>query len=316
MQVLVKSRDGTDPKYGCPPDKRPIHEHINKSIVNVDKPAGPTSHQVTTWVRDIFKLSKAGHSGTLDPKVTGVLPVGLGESTKILQALLKSSKSYVCAMKLQGDASNNQVKKTLGYFQDMIYQRPPLKSAVKRQLRKRTIYRNTYLERVDDIVLYETECEAGTYIRKLCHDIGLILGVGAHMVRLRRTKAGPYTEDTLTTLHDLKDAYVAFEEGDETKLRKILQPMESAVSDLPKFWVKDSTVDAICHGATLKAPGVSKLTDNVKPGTLTAMFTLKDELLGLAESVMDAKQIMETEKGEVALPCRLTLATDTYPRSW
>jgi H/ACA ribonucleoprotein complex subunit 4 len=316
-KILTKSEESTDEKYGCQPEKRPIQEHICKGVVNIDKPSGPSSHEVSAWVKEIFKAKKVGHSGTLDPKVTGVLPVAIDEATKILQALLISGKQYVTLMKLHGDTTNSQIKKTLSYFQTEIYQKPPLKSAVKRQLRTRTLYSIRYIEREGEYVLYTVDCEAGTYIRKLCHDIGLVLGVGAHMQELRRTKAGPYTEETLITLHDLRDAHETYlENKDETQLRKMIQPMESAVSHLPKIWIKDSAISAICHGAELAAPGVSKLTDNIKKENLIALMSLKNELVALARAKHDSNIILTEEKGEVASTERVTMHPDTYPRGW
>jgi H/ACA ribonucleoprotein complex subunit 4 len=316
--ILVKEgEEKTDPQYGCPPDKRPIEEHIRKGIVNVDKPAGPTSHEVSAWVKCIFHIQKTGHSGTLDPNVTGVLPIGLEEGTKVLQALLLAGKEYVTLMKLHGDTTNSQIKKTFSLFHGEIYQRPPLKSAVKRELRTRHIYSIKYIEREGDYVLFTVDCEAGTYIRKLCHDAGLILGVGAHMQELRRVRAGPYREDTIVTLHDLRDAYEKYKESkDESELRRLVQPVESAVDHLPKIWVKDSAVSAVCHGAHLAAPGVVKLTADLRKNDMIALMTLKGELVALAKALGDAKWIINANKGEVAAPERVIMHQDTYPKKW
>ncbi|MFH1055750.1 MAG: RNA-guided pseudouridylation complex pseudouridine synthase subunit Cbf5 [Candidatus Altiarchaeota archaeon] len=315
--ILVKSEEDTDPKHGRPPSQRPIEEHIRKGVVNIDKPAGPTSHQVSAWVKEMFRFKTVGHSGTLDPNVTGVLPVAMEEATKVLQALLVSGKEYVTLMKLHADTTNSQIKKTFSYFHGELYQRPPLKCAVKRELRTRHIYSIKYLEREGDYVLFTVDCEAGTYIRKLCHDIGLVLGVGAHMQELRRVRAGPFKEDTIVTLHDLRDAIETYrEKKDETQLRKFIQPMESAVQHLPKIWVKDSAVSALCHGAHLAAPGVSKLTDNIHKKDYIALFTLKGELIGLARALEDSAKIMGMKKGEIAAPDRITMHPDTYPRQW
>jgi H/ACA ribonucleoprotein complex subunit 4 len=309
--------ENTNPKYGCPPQNRPIQEYIRKGIVNVDKPAGPTSHQVSAWVNEIFRLKRTGHSGTLDPNVTGVLPIGLEEGTKVLQALLLAGKEYVTVMKLQGETTNSQIKKTFAIFHGELYQRPPLKSAVKRELRTRRIYSIKYIERDEDLVLFTVDCEAGTYIRKLCHDVGLVLGCGAHMQELRRVRAGPFHEDTLVTLHDLKDAVETYKETrDETDLRRFIQPLESAVSHLPKIWVKDSAVSAICHGARLNAPGVVKLTDNVKNKKQVAIMTLKGELVALGKAMADGRYIVNANKGEVAAPDRVIIHPDTYPKQW
>ncbi|MCX6695629.1 MAG: RNA-guided pseudouridylation complex pseudouridine synthase subunit Cbf5 [Candidatus Altiarchaeota archaeon] len=316
-EIFVKLDEGTDPAYGCTPMERPVQEYIHKGIVNLDKTSGPTSHQASSWVKGIFGVSKAGHSGTLDPKVTGVLPIGIEDATKVLQGLLQSGKQYVCLMKIHGDVSASQLKNILSYFQAEIYQRPPVKSAVKRELRTRTIYSIELMEKDGNHVLFKVDSAAGTYIRKLCHDIGLILGVGAHMQELRRTRSGPFTEETIVTLHDLKDAYQIYvEEKDETKLRKLIQPMEAAVEKLPKLWLRDSAVSSICHGATLNAPGISKLSSNIKKRDVVALMTLKNELVALAISQEDSKKILEMEKGVVATPERVIMNPDTYPKQW
>lgn len=316
-KVFVKSDEQTDPRYGIEPEKRPLREHIRKGIINLDKPAGPTSHQVVSWVKEILKVEKAGHSGTLDPKVTGVLPTALEDSTKILKTLLLADKEYITLMQLHGDVPNSQLKKILSYFQDRIYQKPPLKSSVKRQLREREIYSIRLIERSSNFVLYSVECEAGTYIRKLCHDIGLILGTGAHMAELRRTRSGPFTEENIVTLHDLKDAQEFYlESGEEKHLRECIQPMEYGVRHLKKIWLKDSAISAVCHGADLNIPGVSKLDPDIKPGELVALMSLKNELVAAGKSMMSSEKIMEAKKGKVVELRRVMMDSDIYPRKW
>lgn len=316
-KVLVKSDEQTDPRYGIEPQKRPITEHIRKGIINLDKPAGPTSHQVVSWVKEILHLEKAGHSGTLDPKVTGVLPTALEDSTRVLKPLLLAGKEYVTLMQLHGDIANNQLKKVLSYFQGEIYQKPPLKSSVKRQIRKRKIHSIKLIEREDNFALYTVECEAGTYIRKLCHDIGLVLGTGAHMAELRRTRSGPFTEENIVTLHDLKDAYEFYrEDGDEKHLRECILPMEYGVNHLKRIWLKDTAISAICHGANLNIPGVSKLDPEIKPREQVALISLKDELVAVGSSIVSAEEIMEAEKGTVAELTRVIMTADVYPRKW
>jgi H/ACA ribonucleoprotein complex subunit 4 len=187
--MRIKAQDTTDPKYGHKPSERPAEDYIRYGVINMDKTAGPTSHEVAAWIKKIMHLTHIGHGGTLDPKVTGVLPVTLEDSTKIVQALLHSGKEYICVMKPHGDAQETRVRHVLEEFQDQIYQRPPLRASVKRQLRTRRIYYIDFLELNGRNVLFRVGCEGGTYIRKLCYDIGEILGVGAHMQELRRTRA-------------------------------------------------------------------------------------------------------------------------------
>jgi H/ACA ribonucleoprotein complex subunit 4 len=316
-EVLVKTEAETNPGYGCDPDERKIGEYLSKGVVNIDKPAGPTSHQVSSWVRDILEMKKAGHSGTLDPNVTGCLPVELEESSKIVRTLLPYGKEYVVVMKLHQDASKKRVRKILKYFKGEMYQRPPLKCAVKRQLRKRSIYYINFLEKDGKYVLFRVGCEAGTYIRKLCHDVGLILGVGAHMKELRRSKAGSFDETSLVNLHELKDAYEFYlENGDEKYLRKLIKPMEKGVQHLKKVWIKDGAISAVCHGANLNAPGVVRLETEIEKGEMVALFSLKNELVALGTALHDSKTIHGLTTGPVVELERVIMDTEVYPRMW
>ena len=316
-EILIKSEEETDPRYGCDPDERKLDEYIKNGVVNIDKPAGPSSHQVSAWVKEILHLKKAGHSGTLDPKVTGCLPVELENSVKIVRTLLPHRKEYVVIMKLHQDASKKRVKKMLKYFKGEIYQKPPLKSAVKRQLRTRNIYYINFMEKDGKYVLFRVGCAAGTYMRKLCHDIGLILGVGAHMQELRRTKAGPFDESSLATLHDLKDAYEFYKEDkDEKYLRNLIQPMEKGVSHLKKIWIKDGAVSAVCHGANLNAPGVAKLEAGIEKDEIVALFSLKDELVAIGRALHNSDAIYNANAGAVFDLNRVILDKNVYPVMW
>ena len=206
---LIKSKSKTNPDYGCNPYERPIEEHISKGVINLDKPSGPSSHEVDSWVKRILHVNKTGHGGTLDPKVTGVLPIGIDSATRVSQLLLPAGKEYVCLMTMHKEMPEDQIYEIFDQFTGKIYQTPPVKSAVKRELRVRTIYYATIYEIKGKDVLFRIGCEAGTYIRTFCHDIGEALGCGAHMAELRRTRAGPFNErnDDLVNLHDLTDAY-------------------------------------------------------------------------------------------------------------
>jgi H/ACA ribonucleoprotein complex subunit 4 len=250
--------------------------------------------------------------------VTGVLPVALGESTKILQAILAGGKEYICIMKLHGDLPKERLNELLNEFTGEIYQRPPLRSSVKRQIRKRIIYYNRLLEFEGRNVLFRVGCQSGTYIRKLVHDIGEAAGCGAHMVELRRTRAGPFVDDqSLITLHKLSDAYSDWrEKGDETSLVKLIQPMEKATLLMPKIYVRDSAVDAICHGANLAVPGVVKLSSGIRTSDLVAIFTLKEEIIALAKASMPTETIIESEHGIAAKTERVIMKPGTYPKTW
>lgn len=315
--LVRKSGAWTNPSYGCYPEKRPILEYIEKGVVNIDKTRGPTSHEVAAWVKVILGVKTAGHSGSLDPKVTGLLPTLLGKATKAVPALRLSGKEYICHLKLHRVMPPKLIRQVCKEFTGPIYQMPPIKSAVKRATRVRTIYYLEVLEIEGTSVLLRVGCEAGTYIRKLCHDIGLALGCNGHMQWLRRTKAGPFTEKTIVTLHELKDAYVLWEEeGDESELRRVIRPMESAVSHLPKIILRDSAVDAICSGASLAVPGITSLDSNLKKGELTGLFTLKGEFVALAKADMITEEILKASAGIAASPIRILLEAGTYPKGW
>ncbi|MCZ7394048.1 MAG: RNA-guided pseudouridylation complex pseudouridine synthase subunit Cbf5 [Candidatus Methanoperedens sp.] len=316
--TLIKSQDTTDERFGKKPSERPIEKYIQKGVINLDKPAGPTSHEVTSWVKKILNLNKAGHSGTLDPNVTGLLPVMLGDATKAVDVLLTAGKEYVCLMKLHAAVSEMKVKSIFTEFTGEIYQKPSIKSAVKRETRIRNIYYMELLEIEDNNVLFKAGCEAGTYIRKLCHDIGMALGTGAHMQELRRTKTGPFREDeTLITLHDLQDAYIAWKElRNEELLRKVINPMEFGLLHLPRIVIRDNAVDAVCHGAPLAAPGVLSVESGIEKGDLVAVYTQKGEAVSFGRAQMKSSEILKAATGIVASTDRVLLEASTYPRGW
>lgn len=318
-ELLIKAEDTTDPAYGHKPAERPAEEYIRYGVINLDKPAGPTSHEVAAWLKKIMHLTKIGHGGTLDPKVTGILPITLEDATKVVQALLYSGKEYVCVMKLHGDAEEAQIKGILREFEDLIYQRPPLRASVKRQLRTRRIYYIDFLEKDGRNVLFKVGCEGGTYIRKLCYDIGEILGTGAHMQELRRTRAGPFVENgnDRVTLHEAAYWFAEWaEKKDEKILRKFIQPMETALSLVPKIVVRDSAVDALCHGASLTAPGILAAETGITRGAMVALLTLKGEAVALAKSLLSTEEILDMEHGSVAVPQRVLMPRGTYPKAW
>ncbi len=317
-ETLIKSEDKTDEKYGKKPAERPLEEYIRKGVINLDKPAGPTSHEVTSWVKKILNLDKAGHSGTLDPNVTGLLPIMLSEATRAVDALLTAGKEYVCLMKLHTAMPEKNIKSVFGEFTGEIYQKPSIKSAVKRETRVRTIYYLELHEIEDNNVLFKVGCEAGTYIRKLCHDMGMALGTGAHMQELRRTKSGPFREDEkLITLQDLRDAYVEWQEsGNENQLRKVINPMEFGLSHLPKIVIRDNAVDAVCHGASLAAPGVLTVETGIERGDLVAIFTLKGEAVSFGRAQMKSNEILKAATGIVSTTDRVLMEVGTYPKGW
>jgi H/ACA ribonucleoprotein complex subunit 4 len=316
-EVFVKTQEGTNPEWGRPPSQRPAEEHIRYSLVLLDKPRGPSSHEVAAWVKKILGIDRAGHAGTLDPKVSGVLPIAVAEGTKVLMALSRSDKVYVAVAKFHGDVDVERLRAVLQELQGAIYQKPPLRSAVKRQLRTRHVYSLELLEVDGRYAVIKMHVEAGTYARKIIHDIGEILGVGANMRELRRVAVSCFAEDETVTLQDVADAYYVWRKyGDDTYLRRVLLPIEEVARHLPKIWVRDSAVDALCHGAPLAAPGVAKFEIPFSRGELVALFTLKGELIGVGRALVDGEEVKKMERGLVARTDRVVMRRGTYPPMW
>ncbi|MBS1266264.1 MAG: putative tRNA pseudouridine synthase B [Candidatus Woesearchaeota archaeon] len=311
MQILIRNESDTNPEYGCRPEDRTVKELINHGIVVIDKPAGPTSHQVSAFVKKILKIKKAGHSGTLDPNVTGVLPVTLGRATRVVQLLLESGKQYVGIMHLHKQVEESALQNTINKFKGEIDQLPPIKSSIKRRLRKRTIYDFEILEIDNKEVLFKVTCQAGTYIRKLVHDIGQELNVGAHMSQLRRTKVSHLDESLMVTLQDLRDAMHYYENGNDKFIRHCIKPYETALT-IPKIWILDSAVESISQGASLKNPGISKLHDNIQEGDMVAVMTLKNELVCLGKAAGTSKQML-INKGLAVKSKKVFMKPGTYP---
>ncbi len=316
--LVVRAEDTSNPAFGIAPQNRSIPDFLKSGIINIDKPPGPTSHEVVSWVKRILGIDRAGHSGTLDPKVTGCLPVMLGNGTKIAKSLLKAGKEYVCIMRLHKEVEEEKIHAACAEFIGPIYQRPPLRSSVKRRLRIRKIYYLDILEVKGKDVLFRTGCEAGTYIRKLVYDCGEVLGCGAHMAELRRTRSGPFKEDEkLATLHDLIDAYHFWKEDKDTRLISLyLQPLENGVRHLPKIIIRDSAVGAICHGANLAVAGVLQLHSDIKRSDIVAIMTLKGELVATGIAQQSAEAITDAKSGIVVDINRVVMAPSVYPKSW
>ena len=313
-EILTKKESATDPNRGCDPQKRPIEILINYGVANINKPKGPTSHQVSEYVQKILQINKAGHSGTLDPAVTGVLPMALGKATRIVQTLLPAGKEYICIMHLHKPVPVAKLKKTLNEFVGSIKQLPPIKSAVKRQVRERKIYYIEILEIEEQDVLFMIGCQAGTYIRKFCHDAGLKLKTGAHMAQLMRTKAGPFTDKEMVTLQDLSDAYWLWKEKKDETIRKHILPVETAIQHAPKAWILDNAIDTVCHGSDLKVPGISKLNSGIKKEDTIAVMSLKNELVALGTAEMPTGEIMKKENGVAVKIHKVFMEPGTYPK--
>ena len=249
------------------PDDRSPRDRLSFGVVNLDKPPGPSAHEVTAWVRDAAGVSRAAHAGTLDPKVTGCLPILLGDATRLAQVFLEGAKEYVAVLELHRPAPADTAA-VLAEFETELYQKPPRKSAVRRRLRTRTVHELELLDRQERQLLLRIRCESGTYVRKLCHDLGLALGTGAHMGDLRRTGTDPFDDTDLVSLHDLVDALAFDDEGDPEPLASTVDPAERALRHLPRVVIADSAAREVAEGAPVYAPGVLSVAAPPAPVTV------------------------------------------------
>lgn len=247
-----------------------------------------------------------------------MLPIGLGAATKALSLLLIFPKEYVAVMRLHSSVPRDLVERTLGEFTDEIYQRPPQRSSVKRETRTRRVYEMEILEQRGNLFLLRILCQAGTYVRKLLYDMGEVLVVGATMVELRRTKVGPLDEaKQIVTLHELDDAVHRWrDDHDETKLRRVVLPVEECLGGIKRMVVKDSAVDAICHGAMLAIPGILSVSPSIRKGETVVMLSAKGELVAIGEAALTTDEILSTEKGIAAPVRRVIMEQGTYPKMW
>lgn len=255
-----------------------IQDLLNFGIINIDKPSGPTSFSVSDYVRKSLNLSKTSHAGTLDPQVTGVLPILLGRACRLSDFFMHRNKTYVGIMRLHEPIEKDRLEKEISNFIGKINQLPPKKSRVKRQVREREVFSFNILEIDGKDILFETEVQAGTYIRKLIHDLGEKIG-GAHMLELRRTKAGIFTEEKLINLYDFDKAVEEYKKGSEEKLRRMLAPAEEALKKvMPSIQINSrADIDKILTGKPLMKEDIQ--IDCIEQDTF-ALFN-KEKLIGV-----------------------------------
>ena len=317
----VKTNHFTPLPCGYSPMNRPIDILKKYGVINLDKPSNPSSHEVVAWVKRILKVEKTGHSGTLDPKVTGCLITCLTNATRLVKAQQSAGKEYIAVVKFHGKVDKvKKVEKALETLTGALFQRPPLISAVKKELRVRTVYESKLIEYDEkrDMGIFWVSCEAGTYVRTLCVHLGYLLGVGAHMQELRRCRSGSLKEDnTMVTMHDVKDAQWYFEQyGKEEYLRRVIMPLEILLITYPRVVVKDTSVNAICYGAQLMLPGVLRYESNIEVGTEIILITTKGEAIALAIAQMTTSTMATCDHGIVARTKRVIMDRDVYDKKW
>ena len=320
-KLLVRSYKYTPINAGSSPTQRPLEEHLKYGVINLDKPANPSSHEIVAWIKKILKVEKTGHSGTLDPKVTGCLIVCLNRATRLVKAQQSAGKEYVGIVKFHNPIeSKSQVEDCLKRLQGACFQRPPLISSVKRELRVRTIYDYKLIEfdKEKNMAIFWISCEAGTYVRTMCVHMGLLAKTGGHMQELRRVRSGILKEDeSMVTMHDVLDAQYIYEQTKkEDYLRRVVRPLEILLTNYPRIVIKDSAVNAICYGAKLTLPGVLRFEANIENGKEIVLITTKGEAVAIAVAEMTSSVLASCDHGAVCKTKRVIMDRETYPKKW
>jgi H/ACA ribonucleoprotein complex subunit 4 len=313
MPFHVRCDCPTDPACGCPPRDRALADYVRWGVVVLDKPPDCTSRRAADRVRRALGAARVGHGGTLDPAVTGVLPVLLDRATPVAAVLLSCDKAYEGAMQLHGDVPDDKLAAAVVTLRGVIVQTPPRRSRVKRAPRERAVHAFDVTRRSGRRAEFSVRCQGGTYVRKLIHDLGRHLGCGAHMISLRRTRAGPFTLNEAVVEERVLEAAHRAQRGDETPLRALVWPVDEVVCRvLPRVSLDDGAVDAVCCGVPLAVPGVCGL-DEFGAGDEVAMTTLKGELIGLGQARMGSAELQEAQNGLAVLPRRILMARGVYP---
>uniref|UniRef100_K7G527 H/ACA ribonucleoprotein complex subunit DKC1 n=1 Tax=Pelodiscus sinensis TaxID=13735 RepID=K7G527_PELSI len=320
-KLNVRTTHYTPLPSGCNPLKRDIAEYVRTGFINLDKPSNPSSHEVVAWIRRILRVEKTGHSGTLDPKVTGCLIVCIERATRLVKSQQSAGKEYVGIVRLHNAIESEiQLSRAIETLTGALFQRPPLIAAVKRQLRVRTIYESKLVEYDPErrLGIFWVSCEAGTYIRTLCVHLGLLLGVGGQMQELRRVRSGIMGEkDHMVTMHDVLDAQWQYDNNkDESYLRRVIFPLEKLLTSHKRLVMKDSAVNAICYGAKIMLPGVLRYEDGIEINQEIVVITTKGEAICMAVALMTTAVISTCDHGIVAKIKRVIMERDTYPRKW
>ena len=307
----------SDPAFGSHPDERSLEQRLASGFILIDKPAGPTSHQLAAWARELLGLERLGHGGTLDPFATGVLPLMAGRCMKITNKILKHRKSYIAVFRFKSIPNEAALRGVMASLTGRICNVPPEVSAVKVQVRTRKIYNFDLLDTDGNDAIARITCEAGTYIRTIARDMGLLLNTPVDLKELRRETSGMFHLEQCITMDQLADAVWLWKEcGDETALKAVVHPIEKLLVDVPRCEVKDSAVAALAYGAPLLRPGLVSLPENISKGTELLVTSLKGEAVGFVKLKADANDIVNMDEGEVARPSMVLMDTEVYPRRW
>jgi len=318
-RLNVRTNHYTPLPHGASPLKREISEYVKSGYICLDKPANPSSHEVVAWIKRILKVEKTGHSGTLDPKVTGCLVVCIERATRLVKSQQSAGKEYVCIYRLHDSVEQKRIAQELERLKGALFQRPPLISAVKRQLRVRTVYESKLLEHDPNtnMGIFWVSVESGFYARTICVHLGLMLGCGGQMQELRRPRSGTSHESDCATMHDVLDAQWLYENHkDETYLRRVVRPLEALLTKHKRIIMKDSAINAICYGAKILLPGVLRYEDGIEINEEIVIVTTKGEAICLGIAQMTTATMASCDHGVVAKIKRVVMERDTYPRKW
>lgn len=319
-KLNVRTNHYTPLPHGASPLKRDLVNYVKSGFINLDKPANPSSHEVVAWIKRILRVDKTGHSGTLDPKVTGCLIVCIERATRLVKSQQGAGKEYVCIYRLHESVERKRVQQELERLKGALFQRPPLISAVKRQLRVRTVYESKLIEHDEErnLGIFWVSCEAGTYIRTMCVHMGLMLGCGGQMQELRRVRSGIQNEkEGMFTMHDVMDAQWLYDNHkDENYLRRVIKPLEALLTGHKRIIMKDSAVNAVCYGAKIMLPGVLRYEDGIEIDQEIVICTTKGEAICIALAKMTTATMASCDHGVVAKIKRVIMERDTYPRKW
>ncbi len=315
--IVLDDEAKTDDAIGTYPDQKTIEQRLESGFFLLDKGAGPTSHQVAAWVRDMLELPRLGHGGTLDPFATGVLPLMSGKAMRLTKQILEHNKTYIAVFQFKNDIDQDALGEVMQQLTGRIYNVPPEISAVRVQVRTRKIHDFTLLDQSAKRIVARIRCEAGTYIRTMARDMGLLLDQPVELKELRREDSGRFELEDCVQLHEIADAIWLWKECNEGEaLLRMLHPTEKLLAGLPRIVVKDSAVAALAHGAPLLRPGLVSIPDNLSSGQNVLVTSIKGEAVCFIKVNTDSKSITALEKGEIGRPTAVLMSDDVYPRRW
>jgi len=315
--IILDDAAVTDDAIGTYPDQKTIEQRLESGFFLLDKGAGPTSHQVAAWVRDMLELPRLGHGGTLDPFATGVLPLMSGKAMRLTKQILEHDKTYIAVFQFKNDVEQDALDAVMEQLTGRIYNVPPEISAVRVQVRTRKIHDFSLLDQSSKRIVARIRCEAGTYIRTMARDMGLFLDQPVELKELRREDSGRFTLKDCVQLHEIADAVWLWKECNEGEaLLRMLHPTEKLLAGLARIVVKDSAVAALAHGAPLLRPGIVSIPSDLTSGQNVLVTSMKGEAVCFVKVNCDSESITNMEKGEIARPSAVLMNDDVYPRRW